>query len=651
MNRATSIAAAALCLTSCLASCRTGPPPANARNAPASRALPPPLPDTTGVGTHVLAIRRAPDAGVWVGTYGRGILTLDPSARAWRTIEAADGPQAISWDFVNAFAFPTDGSVWYGTVGNGFGRSEDGGRTWSNWGFRDLGPEWQYVAPEGMDAHGDTVYVATADGLRMSWDAGETWRCVQAEGAGPGGAEGYDDRCAERILALPTEYLLALDFGSDGTIWLGHLKGISYSRDGGLTWRTPEGPQGLAGARVRAILAERDAVWAATEDALFEAEPDRAVFDAIPDSAFGGGGVPSVRAMLMDRTVGGPRFPVLATHGGTYEPLLAGGELVLRHYGAGNAFALLDWPGGQPTIAGTDQGITASLRDRPLLGPVDRGRRCASSARNRGAVAGCGTAVAEDPAEPLHIWFGRPIADEEGNPYIDATYRYGSTMGGNFQQHQGVEFNNPAGTPVRAIGAGIVAFSGPAEAGANTVAILHDRRWEDRPVYSVYYHNTSLDVAVGEKVRRGQVIARVGNTGRATNDHLHLEVHVTEVEDSALVVNPEERFPPHTVNPQLWIEPLSGTGVIAGRVLGVDGEPARGVRIYGVSAPYPEETPLSFVETYEDRAHPDPAYGEHFAIGDVPEGSYRLYARAGGREVAGVVDVEPGRLTWVELRF
>jgi hypothetical protein len=126
---------------------------------------------------------------------------------------------------------------------------------------------------------------------------------------------------------------------------------------------------------------------------------------------------------------------------------------------------------------------------------------------------------------------------------------------------------------------------------------------------------------------------------------------VTEVEDSALVVNPEERFPPHTVNPQLWIEPLSGTGVIAGRVFGVDGEPARGVRIYGVSAPYPEETPLSFVETYEDRAHPDPAYGEHFAIGDVPEGSYRLYARAGGREVAGVADVEPGRLTWVELRF
>ena len=36
--------------------------------------------------------------------------------------------------------------------------------------------------------------------------------------------------------------------------------------------------------------------------------------------------------------------------------------------------------------------------------------------------------------------------------------------------------------------------------------------------------------------------------------------------------------------------------------------------------PYPEETPFSFAETYQDQAHPDPAYGEHFAVGDVPAG-------------------------------
>src|SRR5207302_8292385 len=67
----------------------------------------------------------------------------------------------------------------------------------------------------------------------------------------------------------------------------------------------------------------------------------------------------------------------------------------------------------------------------------------------------------------LHLWFRRPLALDD-QPYIDQTYRYGSTMGGYFQQHQGVEFNNGNGTPVHAIGAGTVVWAGPAEKGALT---------------------------------------------------------------------------------------------------------------------------------------------------------------------------------------
>ncbi|HSM36198.1 MAG TPA: peptidoglycan DD-metalloendopeptidase family protein [Longimicrobiales bacterium] len=639
-------------------SCRSGPPAPTDPNAPRpatgavqpGRALPPPLPDTAGIGTHVLAIETAPDGSVWVGTYGKGIRVLEPGASAWRVIEAADGEGSISWDFVNAFAFPDDGSVWYGTVGNGFGVSTDAGRTWRNWGFGDLGPEWQYVAAQGLDAAGDTVYVATADGLRFTSDGGDTWTCVQARGAPPGGADGYDDQCDRRLLELPTEYLLSLDVGPDGTVWLGHLRGVSYSLDGGAAWRTLDGPEGLAGRRVRAVLAEPEAVWVATETHLFQGDPARRVFDVVDHSVFGRGGVPAIRAMRMDRTEGATSFPALATFRGTFEARLDGASFFLRNYGTGNTFALLPWGGGLPTIAGTDRGLTASLGGRPLLGPIDRGRRC-TAAGPGDDPPDCGTATERDPAEPLRDWFGRPIADADGNPYVDATYRYGSTMGGNFQQHQGVEFNNPAGTPVRAIGDGVVAFAGEAEAGARTVAVLHDRRWEGRPIYSVYYHNTSLDVRVAERVRGGQIIARVGNTGRATNDHLHLEVHVPEAEDPSFVVNPDERFPPYTVNPQLWIEPLPGTGVIAGRVVGADGEPARGVVIYGVGAAWPEETPLSIVETYGDRAHADPGYGENFAVGDVPEGSYRLYARVDGHDLTASVEVEAGRVTWVEMRY
>src|SRR2546426_9595056 len=82
---------------------------------------------------------------------------------------------SISWDFVHAFGFGPGGEIWYGTVGNGWGLSTDGGKTWTNWDFSQLGPEWQYVAPNGIVTRGDSVYIATADGIKLSWDHGASW--------------------------------------------------------------------------------------------------------------------------------------------------------------------------------------------------------------------------------------------------------------------------------------------------------------------------------------------------------------------------------------------------------------------------------------------------------------------------------------------
>ena len=139
------------------------------------------------------------------------------------------------------------------------------------------------------------------------------------------------------------------------------------------------------------------------------------------------------------------------------------------------------------------------------------------------------------------------------------------------------------------------------------------------------------------------------NTGRATNDHVHLEIHVAPTADSAAIVNPEERFPPHTVNPQLWLEPLPGTGIVAGRVTDGNGQRIQGARIYGLVLAYPEEAPLTFVETYGDRAHADPAYSENFAIGDVPAGEYRLAVMIDGARVWRRINVEAGKVTFVEF--
>ena len=118
----------------------------------------------------------------------------------------------------------------------------------------------------------------------------------------------------------------------------------------------------------------------------------------------------------------------------------------------------------------------------------------------------------------------------------------------------------------------------------------------------------------------------------------------------ALVVDPDQRYPPYSRNPQLWIEPLPGTGAIAGRVFDANGDPVPGARVYGVTKPQPIETPFSFAETYEERAHPDPVFEEHFVIGDVPAGVHVLGVDIDGVPRFAAVRVAAGQVTEVEFR-
>ena len=613
-----------------LAACGGGASQQQRPAVPQGPRQPPQLPDSTGFGTHVLSIVRGPRRQVWIGTYGRGIYVL-PDSGGWQRIASrANDSTSLSWNFVNALAFASDSTVWYGTIGNGFGRSRDGGRTWKNWTLGQLGPEWQYIAPNGIKTRGDTVYIATADGLRITWDDGQSWRCVQATDRVAGGAATKPDGCTERLTALPSDYLLALELAPDGSIWVGHLKGVSVSSNGGRNWRTPASKTPID-ERVRAIRSDSALVFLATERRYFRSRAGEP-FEEFTPRAPGWPQLPGQpRALELMPLV---EYPLIATSFGLAAPGPTG-EYHVHYLPAGERYRpaadvwAVSWIGNWPYGA-TSAGIARVLAGEwPAFPPAPR------------------AGTAEDPKHPL---FARPIAGGEGNPYVDATYRYGSTMGGNFQQHQGVEFNNPAGTPVRAIGDGVVAFAGRAEQGAHAVAILHDQKLDGRHVFSTYYHNSVLSVRTGHRVRAGEEIARVGNTGRATNEHLHLEVHVAPTTDSAKIIHPEVRFPEFTVNPQLWLEPLPGTGIVAGRVLDAAGQPVRGARVYGLVQAYPEETPLSFVETYQDRAHSHPLYNEHFAIGDIPAGEYILGTTIGDQRVWRRITVQPGKVTFVEFR-
>jgi murein DD-endopeptidase MepM/ murein hydrolase activator NlpD len=496
----------------------------------------PPLPDTTGWGVHVLSVARDAQGAIWVGTYGQGIYRLPAGAAAWQSIRRDTTGPSISWDFVHALAFGSRGEIWYGTVGNGWGLSTDGGATWKNWTFRELGPEWQYVAPSGIVVRGDTTVIGTADGLQVTTDNGAKWTAL-SDPVGPP-ARGPADTVYP---ILPSEYVRRVTAERRG--WtVATLRGNQRLRRTATGW---EG-QGLAAA------------------------------------AF-----PPANALLI----------------------------------------------GRQLIRGTPCGL------RPVADTLPCLRQTAPAA--------------DPPRTPLTNWFRRPIALTD-NSFIDQTYRYGSTLGGNFQQHQGVEFNNPDGTPVLAIGSGRVVYAGRAEQGALTVTVRHDTtiRAHGRKyrVFSTYYHNSVLRARLGQRVTKGAVIAKVGNTGRATNDHLHLEISASPSDSIGVIVDSLQRFPPYTSNPELWIEPLPNTGMVAGQVFDAAGAPVRHARIYGIIKREPMETPFSFAETYGDKAHPHPLYGEHFAVSDVPPGTYVVGTEIEGKKVFRTVTVETGKLSWVVFK-
>src|SRR2546425_3725938 len=248
----------------------------------------PPLPDTSGFGVHVLALARAPDGAVWVGTYGQGIYVLRPAAGTWEHIgKSADTTaHAISWDFVHAFGFGPLGAIWYGTVGNGWGLSSDGGKTWTNWELTQLGPEWQYVAPNGIVTRGDTVYVATADGIKLSGDRGATWAEI-TDSSGAATASHVVGRIA-------SQYVLALAAGPDGSLWAAHLRGLARSANGGGARSASTEPSPCDPApctnRIRALPSDSARGWGGTERGLFRFDPARGLWVDRRGGAGPGGG-------------------------------------------------------------------------------------------------------------------------------------------------------------------------------------------------------------------------------------------------------------------------------------------------------------------------------------------------------------------------
>ncbi|NVJ01554.1 M23 family metallopeptidase [Myxococcus sp. AM009] len=88
-------------------------------------------------------------------------------------------------------------------------------------------------------------------------------------------------------------------------------------------------------------------------------------------------------------------------------------------------------------------------------------------------------------------------------------------------QHFGVDIDGDPGTPVQAANDGTVVMARDNYAAGNTVLVHHGAG-----LYTAYFHLSRIDVKTGARVKQGQVLGKVGSTGRVTGPHLHWGVKV-----------------------------------------------------------------------------------------------------------------------------
>lgn len=247
-----------------------------------------------------------------------------------------------------------------------------------------------------------------------------------------------------------------------------------------------------------------------------------------------------------------------------------------------------------------------------------------------------------------HFWLADPILNGR-TPLENSYYPYGWDGNGRFLLHNGADMPQPAGTLVTAVADGTIRLAqGDQEEtygwrcdwyGLFIVLELTET-WQGMPIYILYGHIRNLLVEPGQVVQQGQLIAEVGAEGVAAVPHLHLEVRVGDNQFN------------QTRNPMLWLPPIPGTGLLAGRLVDANGRPWQGVRLTLIngrgSQPLYEYT-FTYLDDPQQIIHADEALAENFVFADLAPGEYTLFASINGVEQRQMVTIAAGEITAVEL--
>ncbi len=240
-----------------------------------------------------------------------------------------------------------------------------------------------------------------------------------------------------------------------------------------------------------------------------------------------------------------------------------------------------------------------------------------------------------------HFYLARPIAADEVNWPL-ASYRYGGVFFSPDVPHTGIDIPAKRGTPVLAAGGGTVIWAGWGFYSGNSqdtgdpygraVAIRHDFGYQGKTLYTVYGHMDEIFVVRGQRVDVGQEIGLVGDTGFTTGPHLHFEVRM---DDNSFF---------RTYNPELWLVPPQGWGVLAGRIMAANRSPLRQATLTLTS----EDGQVWRIRTYGVGViHSDPYYNENMVLSDLPAGIYTLRYQYKYRVYETPVTIFPGRVTYI----
>lgn len=244
-----------------------------------------------------------------------------------------------------------------------------------------------------------------------------------------------------------------------------------------------------------------------------------------------------------------------------------------------------------------------------------------------------------------HFYFARPIAADEVNWPV-ADYRYGGIFFTPQNAHTGVDIPADYGTPVLAAAPGRVIwadyglYSGIRENRKDpyglAVVLQHSFGYQNQRLYTVYAHLSEVEVAPGQWLETGDRLGKVGSTGFTTGPHLHFEVRLG-VNDSH-----------HTLNPELWLVPPQGWGVLVGRLTDYYLRPLTSHLVLVENL----DTGRKWqVKTYGSLgANSDPYYQENLVLSDLPAGRYQVRVPSSSYRSQLEVDIRPGQVTYFFYR-